>query len=145
MNGKKGNTGVIVFQNLIFFLFLNLFFVFVSFKVRSLRHFLDFLGAFPYKSERCKYKYMKYEQRSISLISQKSFFFEIFPHFTVFVCFFESTNVSFLDVLSIQSVDNFLKRNHQRLVWWNSHLICIPISELLSVKVGALLVQESLC
>ena len=53
------------------FLFLNFFFVFVSFKVRSLRQFLDFLGTFSYKSERYKYKYIKYEQRFISLIFLK--------------------------------------------------------------------------
>ena len=50
------------------FLFFNLFFVFVSFKVRSLRQFLYFSGTFSCKSERCKCKYIKYEQRSISLI-----------------------------------------------------------------------------
>ena len=142
------------------FLFLNFFFVFISFKVRHLRQFLDFLGTFSYKSERYKCKYIKYEQRFISLIylkcntvwlkSEPSKNPEIsrniiFPHFTVFLCFFECTKASFLAVLSIQSVDNFLKRNHQELVWWNSHFICIPISELLSVKVGALFVQQSLC
>ena len=53
------------------FLFLNFFFVFVSFKVRSLRQFLDFLVTFSYKTEKYKYKYIKYEQRSISLIFLK--------------------------------------------------------------------------
>ena len=53
------------------FLFLNFFFVFVSFKVRSLRQLLDFLGTFSYKSERYKYKYIKHEQRFISLIFLK--------------------------------------------------------------------------
>ena len=95
-------------------LFLNFFFVFVSFKVRSLRQFLDFLGTFSYKSERGKYEYIKYEQRPIisiflkcntvrlktepsknpetsrnskTKIYRKASFLEIFPHFTVFVCF----------------------------------------------------------
>ena len=53
------------------FLFLNFFYVFVSFKVRSLHQFLDFLGTFSYKLERYKNKYIKYEQRSISLIFLK--------------------------------------------------------------------------
>ena len=126
------------------FLFLNFFFVFVSFKVRSLRQFLDFLGTFSYKSERYKYKYIKHEQRFISLIFLKcntvrlktepskspdlsrnsktkiyrkaSFlrYFSILPYLYVFL---ESTNASFLAVLSLQSVDNFLKRNHQGLDW----------------------------
>ena len=143
------------------FLFLNFFFVFLSFKVRSLRQFSDFLGTFSYKSERCKCKYIKYEQRPISLIFQKrntvrlnteppknqeigrnsktkiyrkASFLIILP---CLYLFFEKTNASILPVLSLQSVDNFLKRNHQGLVWWNSLLICIPMSKLLSVKVGA--------
>ena len=49
------------------FFFLNFFFVFVSFKVRYLRQFLDFLVTFSYKSEKYKYKYIKYEQRYIIL------------------------------------------------------------------------------
>ena len=123
------------------FLFLNFFFVFLSFKVRSLRQFSDFLGTFSYKSERCKCKYIKYEQRPISLIFQKrstvrlnteppknqeigrnsktkiyrkASFLIILP---CLYLFFEKTNASILPVLSLQSVDNFLKRNHQGLVW----------------------------
>ena len=53
------------------FLFLNFFFAFVSFKVRSLLQFLDLLVTFSYKSEKYKYKYMKYEKRCISLIFLK--------------------------------------------------------------------------
>ena len=76
MNGKKEIQVLLYFGNINLkepklFLFQNLFFVFVSFKVRSSRQFLDFLGTFSYKSERYKYRYIKYEQRSISLIFLK--------------------------------------------------------------------------
>ena len=153
MNGKKWNidVGNINLKKPNIFLFLNFFVVFISLKVRSSLSFLDFLGIFSYKYERYKYRYIKYEQRSFSLTTQihwspkyqkipkvsrnsktkiyrKRFFFDVTPHFTVHICwgFFQYGKTSFLIVLSIQMVDNFLYRNHQGLVWWNSHLHCIP-------------------
>ena len=126
------------------FLFLNFFYVFVSFKVRSLHQFLDFLGTFSYKLERYKNKYIKYEQRSISLIFLKYHIVRLkskpsknpeisrnsktkiyrkasFLRYVIILpclyVFFEKTNASILAVLSLQSMINFLKRNHQGLVW----------------------------
>ena len=58
-------------KDLTFFLFFNFFFVFVSLNVRFLRHLLDFLFTFSYKSEKYKYTYVKYEQCSINLIFLK--------------------------------------------------------------------------
>ena len=72
INGKKANIGFgnisLKEPNLFFFFFL---FVFISLKVRSSRQFLEFFGVSSYKYERYKYRYIKYEQRSFSLIFLK--------------------------------------------------------------------------
>ena len=74
MNRKKGNIGVILFRKHqlkepTFFVFEYLFEY--LWKVMSLRQFLDFLVTFSYKWEKNKYRYIKCEQHSISLIFLK--------------------------------------------------------------------------
>ena len=74
MNRKRGNIGVILFRKHqlkepTFFVFEYLFEY--LWKVMSLRQFLDFLVTFSYKWEKNKYRYIKCEQHSISLIFLK--------------------------------------------------------------------------
>ena len=140
MNGKKGNIGVenINLKKPNHFLFLNFFFVFISLRVRSSRQFFRFFRYFLYKYEKYKYRYIKYEQHSFSLIflkyntnppksetpknpeasrnskKKKSTAEVLFWYNSAFyrVYMLLYTKTSFLTVVSIQMVDNVLKRKH---------------------------------
>ena len=172
MNGKKWNIGVgnINLKKPNLFLFLNFFVVFISLKVGSSLSFLDFLGIFSYKYERYKYRYIKYEQRSFSLTTQihwspkyqkipkvsrnsktkiycKRFFFDATPHFTcIYVgVFFSMAKRHFWLYWASKWWIIFCTEITKDLFGEIPISIAYQISELLSVKVGALFLQENLC